>query len=180
MLATMARDPPSLRQPFTKVDLGCGYGVSLLLEAAAYPHAQFYGIDINSTHISWAKRPAAEAQLDNVHYLEIGFADLLESGIPEFEFIGMHGVWSWVSQSNRNLDLRRLRAHRLNERLTGGSMKGQDVGFLLSPVSGWGHRVIDVYQFFAMAAVHQGDPVPFAWEILQQLGRCLKRGQNFI
>ena len=62
----------------------------------------------------------------------------------------------------------------------GGSIKGQDVGFLLSPVSGAGHRVIDVYQFFAMAAVHQKDPVLFAWGILQQLGRRLKSGQNFI
>ena len=106
------------------------------------PHAQFYGIDINPTHISWAKRFAAEAQLDNVHYLEIGFADLFESGIPDFEFIGMYGVWSWVRQSNRDLDLRRLRAHRLNGQLMGGSMKGQDVGFLLSPVSGGGHRVM--------------------------------------
>ena len=178
--ATTGCDPPSLRQPFTKVELGCGCGVPLPLEAAAYPHAQFYGIDINPTHISWAKRFAAEAQLDNVHYLEIGFADLFESGIPELEFIGVHGVWSWVSQSNRDLDLRRLRAHRLNGQLMGGSMKGQDVGFLLSPVSGGGHRVIDVYQFFDMAAVHQGDPVAFAWEILQQLGRRLKSGQNFI
>ena len=103
VLATTGRHPPSLRQPFTKVELGCGYGVSLLLEAAAHPHAQFYGIDINPNHISWAKHLAAEAQLDNVHFLEIGFADLLESSILELEFIGMHGVWSWVSQSNRDL-----------------------------------------------------------------------------
>lgn len=101
ILAANGYEAPDLNAPFTKVELGCGYGVSLLLEAAVYPHAQFFGVDFNPDHITWAKRIAAQAQLNNVHFLEMSFADLLGSPIPDADFVGLHGVWSWVSDENR-------------------------------------------------------------------------------
>jgi len=101
LLAATGHEPPDLSVPFTKVELGCGYGLSLLTEAAAFPHAQFFGVDFNPDHITWAKRIAAQAQIDNVHFLEMSFADLQGSPIPDAEFICMHGVWTWVSEDNR-------------------------------------------------------------------------------
>ena len=71
------------------------------MEAAAHPQGQFYGVDFNPGHIAWAKRVAADAKLDNVNFLELSFADLLSSSIPNADFISLHGVWSWVSQENR-------------------------------------------------------------------------------
>ena len=100
-LAATGHEPPDLEKPFTKVELGCGYGVSLLIEAANYPHAQFFGVDFNPEHIAWAKRIASDAGIDNVHFLEMSFADLLGSPIPPAEFVVFHGVWSWVSDANR-------------------------------------------------------------------------------
>jgi SAM-dependent methyltransferase len=100
-LAATGYEPPNINAPFTKVELGCGYGLSLLMEAAAFPHAQFYGVDFNPDHITWAKRIAAQAGITNVHYLELSFADLLGSGIPDCDFVAMHGVWTWVSEENR-------------------------------------------------------------------------------
>jgi SAM-dependent methyltransferase len=102
ILANTGFEPPGLVEPFTKVELGCGYGTSLLVEAAAHPQGQFYGVDFNPGHIAWAKRVAIDAKLDNVHFLELSFADLLSSSIPDADFISLHGVWSWVSQENRD------------------------------------------------------------------------------
>jgi SAM-dependent methyltransferase len=102
VLANTGFEPPSLEAPFTKVELGCGYGLSLLVEAAAHPNGQFYGVDFNPGHIAWAKRAAADAQLENAHFFELSFADLLSSPIPDADFVSLHGVWSWVSQANRD------------------------------------------------------------------------------
>jgi len=102
-LAATGREGPDLAAGFTKVELGCGYGLSLLLEAAAFPNGQFFGIDFNPDHITWAQRTARQAGLDNVVFLEAGFADLEASAIPDCDFIGLHGVWSWVNDANRAL-----------------------------------------------------------------------------
>lgn len=101
VLSATGHEPIDLQAPFVKVELGCGYGVSLLMEAAVYPHAKFYGVDFNPDHITWAKRIAALAGLENIQFLETSFADLLTSPIPEADFVGLHGVWSWISEENR-------------------------------------------------------------------------------
>ena len=107
-LAATGHEPPDLEKPFTKVELGCGYGVSLIMEAVNYPHAQFFGVDFNPEHIAWAKRIASDAGLDNVHFLEMSFSELLSSSIPQAEFVVLHGVWSWVSDANREAILQFL------------------------------------------------------------------------
>ena len=43
---------------FTYCELGCGTGHSLIVFAAANPHAQFIGIDFNEEHIAHAKQRA--------------------------------------------------------------------------------------------------------------------------
>ncbi|MBL8644556.1 MAG: class I SAM-dependent methyltransferase, partial [Rhodospirillaceae bacterium] len=107
-LSLAGREPPDLSAPFTKLELGCGYGLSVLMEAAVFPHAQFYGVDFMPEHIAWAKRIAAQAGLENVHFYELSFVDLMGSAIPDVDFVAMHGVWSWVSAENRQAILRFL------------------------------------------------------------------------
>lgn len=97
------RPPLDIRQNFTKADLGCGYGLALLMDAAIYPQAEFIGVDINPTHTRWATDIAAEAGLTNIRFLQRPFAVELAQELPATDFICMHGVWSWVSGDNRKI-----------------------------------------------------------------------------
>jgi SAM-dependent methyltransferase len=92
----------NLHEPFTYCDLGCGNGLTCNTLAAANPHGEFYGIDLNPQHISNARSLAEKAQLTNVHFLESSFDDLQQSNLPKFDFITLHGVYSWVSPSVRS------------------------------------------------------------------------------
>jgi SAM-dependent methyltransferase len=82
---------------FTYCDLGCGEGLAALILAAAHPAGRFYGVDFNPGHIVHARGIAAAAALTNVEFLERSFDDLPDEPLPEFDFITMHGVYSWIS-----------------------------------------------------------------------------------
>ena len=93
--------PVDLAKPFVYYELGCGSGHSLLVHAAAQPHAQFIGVDFNPTHIHAALTQAQAAGLTNVTFLEKSFAELLELAVVDADFVVLHGVWSWISEENR-------------------------------------------------------------------------------
>jgi SAM-dependent methyltransferase len=42
-------------------DVGCGYGVSTILMAKAYPQSRFFGFDYHTPSIEWARASAAKA-----------------------------------------------------------------------------------------------------------------------
>ena len=97
----LGQPSPDLTKPFRMAELGCGHGMSLAVAAACSPHAEFFGFDFNPAHIESARSLVHEAGLANVHYVERAFADLLSIDLPEFDFIVMHGVWSWVTPEVR-------------------------------------------------------------------------------
>lgn len=91
-----------LSQHFTFCELGCGLGETTAGLAASYPHADFYGIDINKEHIKIAQK--YEKILPNLRFIEGSFhsvSDHIEA-LPQFDFIVMHGVWSWVNLDVQN------------------------------------------------------------------------------
>lgn len=89
--------PPTVR---TACDLGFGQGVSLALHAAA-SDAQWWGNDLLPAHVQHARALDAVAQSGSV-LLETSFEALLaRDDLPAFDFIGLHGVISWVSGANR-------------------------------------------------------------------------------
>ncbi|MBK8453059.1 MAG: class I SAM-dependent methyltransferase [Thiofilum sp.] len=92
-----------LDKPFTYLELGCGYGMTSLVMAANYPHAQFIAVDFNPTHIAQAQSLASEAGLTNITFLEKSFAQLNTEphSIPDCDFIALHGIFTWVSDENR-------------------------------------------------------------------------------
>ncbi|MCH2095839.1 MAG: class I SAM-dependent methyltransferase [Rhodobacteraceae bacterium] len=92
---------PDPRGAFTHVDLGCGNGVTSNLLAAAYPQAQFYGIDFNADHIRNAQRIAQQADLKNVTFIDASFDEMSQHDLPKFDYITLHGVYSWVSADVR-------------------------------------------------------------------------------
>ncbi|WP_020561003.1 class I SAM-dependent methyltransferase [Thiofilum flexile] len=93
----------NLEKPFTYLELGCGYGMTSLIMAANYPHAQFIAVDFNPTHIAQAQNLATEAGLTNITFLERSFAQLNAEPLflPECDFIALHGIFTWVSDENR-------------------------------------------------------------------------------
>ncbi|MCG2582839.1 class I SAM-dependent methyltransferase [Massilia sp. TS11] len=95
--------PPDASAPFSYCELGFGRGLTLLVQAAAHPHAQFYGNDFNPGHVAEAQQLARAAQLDNVHLFEHDFATMAQAelGLPQFDFITLHGIYSWVNAENR-------------------------------------------------------------------------------
>jgi SAM-dependent methyltransferase len=97
-------EPCSLAGEFSYCELGCGQGTTVNLLAATHPRGRFVAVDFNPAHIARARDFGAAAGLGNVEFVERGFAELLEPGAPalgEFDFITLHGVWSWVNDENR-------------------------------------------------------------------------------
>ncbi len=104
-------EPPDRNEDFTYCELGCGVGVTSLVLAAANPTGRFFGIDFNPTHIARGRALGAEARLTNLELIEASFAELCEPDgpdLPQFDYVTMHGVYSWISQENRQAILRFL------------------------------------------------------------------------
>jgi SAM-dependent methyltransferase len=93
--------PRPIDRPFNYLELGCGNGHTVTLLAAAYPHAKFYGVDINPAHVATARRWAEQGRLENLTILEASFQDLATMDLPEFDFVTFHGIYSWISEKNR-------------------------------------------------------------------------------
>lgn len=106
--------PRPLDAPFRWCDIGCGQGFTALGVAALYPHAEIYGFDFNPSHIENATRMASEAGLSNATFSDASFEELAnapQNTWPKMDFIALHGVWSWVSASQRQNILRFIKQH---------------------------------------------------------------------
>jgi SAM-dependent methyltransferase len=93
-----ARD---LRRPFTYLELGCGQGTSSVTHAGKSPNGEFYACDFDSRHIDAARQRAVQDRVANVTFHCESFSDLAKRDLPQFDFIVMHGVYSWVDASVR-------------------------------------------------------------------------------
>ena len=97
-------EPVPLDGPFTYFELGCGQGVTLSILAASNPDGQFYGNDFMPSHIAAARQFATSAALDNLTLLENSFAELANGAVPDlpqFDFITLHGVYTWINTDNQ-------------------------------------------------------------------------------
>lgn len=84
----------------TACELGCGQGVSIAIHAAAST-TQWVGTDFNPAHIAFARTLSEASGIDFRLYTDsfVDFAD--RADLPDFDFIALHGVWSWISDRNR-------------------------------------------------------------------------------
>ncbi len=97
-------EPVALDAPFSYCELGSGRGLTANLLAASNPQGDFYAVDFLPSHVAGARQLSRAAQLDNLTLLEDSFADLAEgrvAGLPQFDFITLHGVYTWVTADNR-------------------------------------------------------------------------------
>lgn len=88
----------------TACELGFGQGLSTNFHAAAST-TQWWGNDFNARQAAFAQELAAAsgsgAQLEDSSFSHFCRRD----DLPDFDFIALHGIWSWVSQDNRDLIL---------------------------------------------------------------------------
>ena len=101
VLLIQGKEPVELQGGFTYCDLGCGQGESVNFFAACHPEGEFHAIDFNSAHIAGARDLADRADLGNATFWESSFAELGKLPLPEFDFIVIHGVYSWVGADTR-------------------------------------------------------------------------------
>lgn len=83
-------------------ELGFGHGVSVNIHAAGSTMG-WYGTDFHVPHANFAQQLADSAG-SQAHLFGERFSEFCSrDDLPDFDFIGMHGIWSWVSGENRAL-----------------------------------------------------------------------------
>jgi len=81
-------------------ELGYGQGMSANIHAAASA-STWYGTDFLPAQAAFARSMAA-ASGANAHLTDEAFADFCSrTDLPEFDSIGLHGIWSWINDENR-------------------------------------------------------------------------------
>lgn len=77
------------------LELGCASGGNLIPLALAHPDSQFVGIDLSARQIDEGRRVARELNLSNLDLRAVSILDLGED-IGVFDYVLVHGVYSWV------------------------------------------------------------------------------------
>jgi SAM-dependent methyltransferase len=86
----------------TACELGFGQGVSINAHAAG-SGVRWYGTDFNPGQAAFA-RALAQASGADAELLDGSFAEFAaRTELPQFDYIGLHGVWSWISRENRQV-----------------------------------------------------------------------------
>lgn len=92
--------PSSIGPTATACELGFGQGLSLGLHAAGST-IRWFGTDLLPTHVESARELCAASGSDT-RIFEATFAEFAaRTDLPAFDFIGLHGVLSWVSAETR-------------------------------------------------------------------------------
>jgi SAM-dependent methyltransferase len=84
----------------TACELGFGQGLSANMHAAASV-THWCGTDFNPAQAGFAQDlSTVSGSAARLH--DEAFADFCtRSDLPEFDYIGLHGIWSWISDENR-------------------------------------------------------------------------------
>lgn len=83
-------------------ELGFGQGLSINIHAAASSTC-WYGTDFNPSQAAFAQSLALASGAD-AHLTDEAFADFCSrTDLPDFDSIGLHGIWSWISDDNRTI-----------------------------------------------------------------------------
>ena len=83
-------------------ELGFGQGMSANFHSAG-SRVKWFGTDFNPAQAGFA-RELAEISGSGAVLVDDAFADFfMRKDLPDFDFIGLHGIWSWISDENRAL-----------------------------------------------------------------------------
>lgn len=88
--------PPKIKNA---CELGFGQGISLNFNATN-PTITWYGTDFNPSQAAFA-RHLSEISQTSLNVYDDSFEEFLNRDLPEFDFICLHGIYSWVSYKVR-------------------------------------------------------------------------------
>ena len=101
---------PEITEDSCHCELGYGQGLSANIHAAATP-GKFFGTDFNPAHAAQANEFVAASGAD-AKFFEDSFEEFSKrEDLPQFDSIGFHGIWTWVSAENRRHMLEVARRH---------------------------------------------------------------------
>ncbi|SEQ52684.1 Predicted methyltransferase regulatory domain-containing protein [Ectothiorhodospira magna] len=83
-------------------ELGFGQGLSTNLHAAAST-VQWHGTDFNPAQAGFAQELAQVAGSGAALFDQSFEQFCRRDDLPEFDYIGLHGIWSWISDENRQI-----------------------------------------------------------------------------
>ncbi len=82
-------------------ELGFGQGCSAAVHAATQPGIDWWGCDFAPAQAVFA-RDLVAASGAKANFFDDAFDEFAERpGMPEFDFVALHGVWSWVNDEAR-------------------------------------------------------------------------------
>ena len=97
--------PPARADGFAFCELACGCGLTSAVLAATHREGVFHAVDLMPGHIAFAHRLVERIGIVNLTLHEMDFARAARLGLPRFQYIVAHGVYSWVGAQARE-DLR--------------------------------------------------------------------------
>lgn len=77
------------------LELGCSMGGNIITQALYYPDAEFVGIDLSGRQVAQGNAIIEKMGLKNVRLEEKDILTIDES-FGKFDYIIVHGIWSWV------------------------------------------------------------------------------------
>ena len=86
----------------TACELGFGQGVSSNIHAAA-TDVEWYGTDFNPAQAGFAQELASVCGSGASLFDEPFRYFCNRTDLPDFDFIALHGIWSWISDKNRSV-----------------------------------------------------------------------------
>lgn len=86
----------------TACELGFGQGMSVNIHAAASV-TQWYATDFNPSQAAFARQLAQEAGAGAQLYDQSFEEFCRREDLPDFDYIALHGIWSWISEPNRQI-----------------------------------------------------------------------------
>jgi SAM-dependent methyltransferase/methyltransferase-like protein len=93
---------PTLPAQARVLELGCARGGNLIPLAYFYPNAEFLGIELSPRQVAEGQAILNDLALDNIR-IEVG--DILKldlNALGQFDYILVHGVYSWVPDAVRS------------------------------------------------------------------------------
>ncbi|MDI1366424.1 MAG: class I SAM-dependent methyltransferase [bacterium] len=84
-------------------ELGFGQGLSVAIHAAAQSGVKWWGTDFNPAQAAHATEMARLSGSDAKLYDEAFSEFCSRVDLPDFDFIGLHGIWTWISDENRSV-----------------------------------------------------------------------------
>ncbi|MFB2539693.1 MULTISPECIES: methyltransferase regulatory domain-containing protein [unclassified Acinetobacter] len=92
-------EPPKVK---VACELGFGQGLSVNIHSAAQD-TKWYGTDFNPSQAQFAQNLVSISGAD-AHLVDESFEQFCSrEDLPQFDYIALHGIWSWISNENQRI-----------------------------------------------------------------------------